>query len=98
MTSVAEEIQKLQLRIQELETQQKEKEELEKKTAVEHNLNVINDILIKKKERRWYPKSELKSGGSKMRDEELVIRLEAIYNILQNFDGRLKKIEVKYNL
>ncbi len=49
MSSVTEEIQQLQLRILELEKQKKEKDESDKKTSIDHNFNVINDVLTEKK-------------------------------------------------
>ena len=45
MTSVSEQIQLLQLRILELETQQKEKDENNKKTSIDLNFKVINYLL-----------------------------------------------------
>jgi hypothetical protein len=49
MTSVTEEIKQLQLRILELEKQKKEKDESDKKTSIEHNFKVINDVLHRPK-------------------------------------------------
>jgi len=88
MSSVTEEIQQLQLRILDLEKQQKEKDEIDKKTSIDHNFNVINDVLTEKKNKRRY------------RDPHQVhwvthLELEAIYNILQIVDERLKKLEEK---
>jgi len=95
MSSITEEIQQLQLRILELEKQQKEKDESDKKTSIEHNFKVINDVLTEKKysiKTNRYSKSVPLAGYY---DEQLVRRLEAIYNILQIVDERLKKIEEK---
>lgn len=94
MSSVTEEIQNLQLRILELE--KKEQEEINKtKLSTEYNFNVLNDILSEKKnqvERNTYSKS---NKLAKYYDEQLIRRLESIYNILQNLDERLKIIEDK---
>jgi alpha-galactosidase/6-phospho-beta-glucosidase family protein len=49
MSSAIEEIRQLQLRILELEKQQKEKDESDKKTSIDHNFNIINDVLTEKK-------------------------------------------------
>lgn len=95
MSSVAEEIQQLQLRILELEKQKKEKDEGDKKTSIDHNFKVINDLLTEKKtaiNNNRYSKSV---PLAKYYDEELVTHLEAIYNILQIVDKRLKKLEDK---
>jgi TolA-binding protein len=95
MSSITEEIQQLQLRISELEKQQKEKDESDKKTSIEHNLKVINDVLSEKKtaiNNNRYSKSV---PLARYYDQELVRHLEAIYNILQIVDERLKKLEEK---
>lgn len=49
MSSVTEEIRQLQLRILELEKQQKERDEIDKKTSIDHNFKVINNVLSEKK-------------------------------------------------
>ena len=95
MSSVTEEMQQLQLRILELEKQQKEKDETDKKTSIHHNFNVINDVLSEKKtaiKNNRYSKSV---PLARYYDQELVTHLEAIYNILQILDGRLKNLEEK---
>ena len=95
MSSVTEEIQKLQARILELEKQKKEKDESDKKTSIEHNFKVINDVLTEKKTaiiNNSYSKSV---PLARYYDQELVTHLEAIYNILQIVDERLKKLEDK---
>jgi hypothetical protein len=95
MSSVTEEIQQLQVRILELEKQKKEKDESDKKTSIEHNFTVINDVLTEKKtaiNNNRYSKSV---PLARYYDQELVTHLEAIYNILQNVDERLKKLEDK---
>lgn len=95
MSSVTEEIQQLQLRILELEKQKKEKDENDKKTSIDHNFKIINDLLTEKKtaiNNNRYSKS---APLAKYYDQELVRHLEAIYNILQIVDERLKKLEEK---
>lgn len=95
MISVTEEIQQLQLRILELEQQQKEKDESDKKTSIYHNFKVINDVLTEKKtaiNNNRYSKSV---PLARYYDQQLVTHLEAIHNILQNVDERLKKLEEK---
>ena len=95
MSSVPEEIQQLQLRILELEKQKKEKDESDKKTPIDHNFKVINDLLTEKKttiNNNRYSKSV---PLARYYDQELVTHLEAIYNILQIVDERLKKLEDK---
>ena len=91
MSDFTTEIQKLQLRITELE---KQKQKFEN-TSFEDNMNLINIILDEKKSkinRNIYSKSK---PLAKWNDEQLVKRLQAIYNILQNLDERLCKIEEK---
>ena len=95
MSSVTEEIQQLQLRILELEKQKNEKDESDKKTSIDHNFKVINDLLTEKKtaiNNNRYSKSV---PLAKYYDQELVTHLEAIYNILQILDNRLSKLEDK---
>lgn len=92
MHSVTDEIDQLQLKILELE--KLKILELEKrKKLIDYNFNVINDILTEKKtsiNNNRYSKS---IPLARYYDEQLVIQLEAIYNILQNVDERLKKLE-----
>ena len=95
MSSVTEEIQQLQLRILELEKQKKEKDESDKKTSINYNFKVINDVLTEKKtaiNNNRYSKSV---PLARYYDQELVTHLDAIYNILQIMDGRLKNLEEK---
>jgi len=93
MSSITEEIQHLQLRILELEKQKKEKDENDKKTSIDHNFKVINDLLNEKKtniDNNRYSKSV---PLAKYYDKQLVTHLEAIYNILQIVDERITKLE-----
>ena len=94
MSSNSEDIQQLQLRILELEKEQKEKDEIYKKTSIDHNFNVINVLETKKRCISTHIYSK-KVPLARYYDQELVGRLEAIYNILQILDQRLKKIEEK---
>jgi hypothetical protein len=95
MSSVTEEIQQLQLRILELEKQEKEKDEIFKKTSIEHNFKVINGLLIEKKSAINNNRYSKSVPLARYYDQELVTHLEAINNILQNVDERLKKLEDK---
>ena len=95
MSSITEEIQQLQLRILELEEQQKEKDESDIKTSIDHNFKVINDVLTEKQtaiNNNTYSKSV---PLARYYDQQLVTHLEAVYNILQIVDERLKKLEEK---
>lgn len=94
MSLVTEEIQQLQLRILELEKQQKEKDESDKKTSIDHNFKVINDVLTEKKTAIINNKNS-RDQLARYYDKQLVRHLEAIYNILQIVDERLKKLEEK---
>ena len=95
MTSVSEEIQQLQLRILELEKQQKELEENDKKTSIEYNFKVINNLLTEKKTNIANDRYSKSVPLARYYDQELVTHLESIYNILQIVDKRLKKLEEK---
>uniref|UniRef100_A0A6C0BV39 Uncharacterized protein n=1 Tax=viral metagenome TaxID=1070528 RepID=A0A6C0BV39_9ZZZZ len=104
MSTVSEEIQELQLRIVELEKQKKEKEENDKKTSIDHNFKVLNDLLTEKKTKvnnKYYGKVNNKYYGKdeslsvRYYTQQLVTHLEALYNILQIVDERLKKLEEK---
>ena len=91
MSSVTEEIQQLQLRILELEKQ--EKDEINR--INDNSFKIINNLLTEKKnviQRNRYSKSV---PLAKYYDQETVMYLEQIYNILQNLDERLKKLEGK---
>lgn len=75
------EIQQSKLIILELEKQ---------KTSIDYNFEVINDVLAEKKtaiNNNRYSKSV---PLARYYDQELVTHLEAIYNILQIVDERLK--------
>ncbi len=95
MSSVTEEIQQLQLRLLELEKQKKEKDDNDKKTSIEHNFKVINDVLTEKKTAINNNRYSISVPLARYYDQELVTHLEAIYNILQIVDERLKKLEEK---
>jgi len=95
MSSVTEEIQQLQLRILELEKQKKEKDNSDKKTSIDHNFKVINDVLTEKKTAIINNRYSKSVPLARHYDQELVTHLEAIYNILQIVDERLKKLEEK---
>ena len=86
-----EEINKLKSRILELE--QKEQDSNNKKLSIQHNFSVINDLLNERKNaitRNTYSKS---IPLARYNDIQLVTYLEAIYNILQIIDTRLKILE-----
>jgi hypothetical protein len=95
MSSLTEEIQQLQLRILELEKQKKEKDEIDKKTSINHNFKVLNNVLIEKKNAINGNRYSKSVPLARFYDQELVTHLEAIYNILQNVDERLKNLEKK---
>jgi hypothetical protein len=95
MNSVSEELKQLQLKIVELEKQQKEEDERAKKLSIDYNFNVIKDVLTNKKTKiysNYYTSSQV---SHKSYDTQLVTHLEAIYNILHILDKRLEKLEQK---
>jgi hypothetical protein len=95
MSSLTDEIQQLQLRMLELEKQKKEKDENDKKISIDHNFKVINDVLTEKKNAINNNRYSKSVPLARYYDQELVTHLEAIYNILQIVDERLKKLENK---
>lgn len=95
MSSVTDEIHQLQLRILELEKQKREKDESDKKTSIDINFKVINDVLTEKKTAIDKDKYSKSVPLARYYDQQLVTHLEAIYNILQIVDERLKKLEEK---
>lgn len=95
MSSFSEEIQQLQLRILELEKQKKETEENNKKSSIDQNFYVINNVLTQKKKNITDNKYSKSVPLARFYDEELVFHLEAIYNILRILDNRLKSLEEK---
>jgi hypothetical protein len=93
MSSVSQEIKQLQQRILELESQQKETDENDKRMSISHNFQIINSVLVEKKSRiadNTYSKT---IKLAKYYDQQLVTRLEAVYNILQIIDERITKLE-----
>jgi hypothetical protein len=93
MPTVSEEVLELQLRIVELEKQKKEKDENDKKTSIDHNFNVINEMLTERKHKLSNKYCYTVSGRET--NQVLVTHLEAVYNILHIIDERLKKLEDK---
>ena len=93
MSSITEEIQQLQIKLNELEKQKKEKEENNKKTSISYNFEVINNLLNEKKTAITNNKYSKSVPLARYYDQELVTHLEAIYNILQVFNERLDKLE-----
>lgn len=95
MSIIGEEIKNLQLRIVELEKQQQTERETFNKTSMIHNFSIVTNLLDKRKPYiengiRCSPKI---SHRDMMNKNELVIQIEAIYNILQILDSRLTNIE-----
>ena len=64
------------------------------KKSICHNFKVINDLLIEKTNNINSNKYSKSVPLARYYDQELVTHLEAIYNILQNVDNRLKKLEM----
>ena len=93
MSFISEEIEKLQLRIVELEKQQQTENETLNKNSISHNFTIITDLLTKKKTSIKNNRYSKNVPLARYYDEELVTHLEAIYNILQILDTRLSKIE-----
>jgi len=89
--SKVEETEQIQLKIFDLEMQENKKH---KNSPIKYDLYVIDDVLNIKKNR--IKNSKYGAGPlEKLRDQQLVRYLEAIYNILQNLDDRLSKLEEK---
>jgi hypothetical protein len=87
--SKVEETEQIQLKIFDLEMQ---KNEQHKNSPIKYDFDVIHDVLNVKKNR--IKNSKYGAGPlEKLRDQQLVRYLEAIYNILQNLDDRLSKLE-----
>jgi len=93
MSTISDEIQQLQLRISQLEKQQKEMDENNKTISIEHNFNVINNLLSEKKTAIINNRYSKSVPLARYYDKQLVTHLEAIYNILQIIDKRLQKLE-----
>jgi hypothetical protein len=95
MSVFGEEIEKLQLRIVELEKQQQIEKETLDKNSIPRNFTIITDLLNQRKPHiengiAVYPKN---SHRDMINKNELVIQIEAIYNVLQILDARISKIE-----
>jgi hypothetical protein len=100
MNSIDNEIQQLQARIAELEKIKKESDESESFKLIENpsvtdNLDIINNILKEKKKAIVNNRYSSAVPLARFYDQELVTRLEAISNILQQFNKRLIRLERK---
>jgi hypothetical protein len=93
MSSISDEITRLQLRMFELEKQQQIEKETLNKTSISYNFATITDLLAKKKTAITNNRYAKNVPLARYYDEELVTHLEAIYNILQILDTRLSNIE-----
>ena len=97
MTDFQKEIDELQKRMAELERQKEEHEvkELQKKTSMEHNLDIISEIITIKTNAPRDGRGGPGCVGFETNEarDELVLRLEAIYNSLKILDNRLTKLE-----
>ena len=63
------------------------------KPSLEHNFRVINEVITNKKVALMNNKYSKSVPLASYNDKLLVTHLEAVYNILQNIDERLKKLE-----
>jgi hypothetical protein len=95
MSFFNEEIEKLKLRILELEKQEQIEKETLNKNSISRNFTIITDLLNQRKPHiengiTVYPKN---SHRDMMNTNELVMQIEAIYNILQILNTRISKIE-----
>ena len=61
---------------------------------MEHNFNMINELLNEKKTNIKNNRYAKDVPLARYYDQQLVTHLEAIYNILQIVDKRLKKLEI----
>jgi len=100
MNSIDTEIQQLQARIAELEKIKKESAESDSFKLIENpsvadNLVIINNILKDKKKAIVNNRYSSAVPLARFYDQELVTRLEAISNILQQFNKRLIRLEKK---
>jgi hypothetical protein len=100
MNSIDTEIQQLQARIAELEKIKKESSETDAFKLIENpsvadNLVIINNILKEKKQAIVNNRYSSAVPLARFYDQELVTRLEAISNILQQFNKRLIRLERK---
>ena len=93
MNSIDTEIQQLQARIAELEKTKTSEEN--KNLSVTDNLDIINNILVEKKKQIKNNSYSKSVPLARFYDQELVTRLEAISNILKEFNERLIKLENK---
>ena len=91
--SISKEITQLQARLAELEKQQREKFDNDKKTSISHNLQILDNLLTYKKKAIMNNRYNKAVPLSRYYDQELVTHLEAIYNCLKIFDERIFKIE-----
>jgi predicted DNA-binding protein YlxM (UPF0122 family) len=93
--SITKEIIQLQARLAELEKQQREKFDNDKKTSISHNLQILDSLLTYKKKAIMNNRYTKAVPLSRYYDQELVTHLEAVYNCLKLLDERILKIERK---
>jgi hypothetical protein len=61
--------------------------------SFEHNLQIINDLIINKKTKITNERQLSLVSLTRTYNEEIVTHLEAIYNLLQIINKRLVKLE-----
>jgi hypothetical protein len=98
MSSISDEIQQLQQRIIELEKQKKEQDEKHKKSS-SYNFQIIGNLISEKKKSIV---RDIKSSNNSRcvygyQWQEQITYLEAIYNILHDFNERLTILEDNQN-
>jgi len=65
------------------------------KTKLNQNFKILNDLLEIKKKVITENKYTVANIQNRYHDQEMMIQLDAIYNILQIMDDRLNKLELK---
>jgi hypothetical protein len=91
------EIQNLQQRIIELEKQNKNNIDYEKETSVNYNLDKVKQIIEEKNKKIEKNNYGSKFYLNKIKDEEMIIYLQAIYNCLQIMNNKINDLEKKIN-
>ncbi len=71
------------------------KNNVEKQTSIDYNFNVIHDVLIEKKTSILNNRYSKSVPSARYYDQQLILHLDAIYNILQIIDKRLQTLEEK---
>ena len=93
MDDIDKTIEELQSKLNELQRIKMEQKEHEKKNDVEKNLDAVKDAYEHRKEKVSRDRYSKSCIVAKFIDRDMIGPLEAIYNVLNNLNDRIAKLE-----